>query len=169
MSSLTAALQVADLTALAAVPETERVEGSFRHVLTVAGTSYSYRYQKYYFSASSAIAEALPAVVAPAAGSGRWIAESLPIISDAVPSLAPELASREYTAVLTAPDRIVKWRSPLILPSTPAVTDWIPDFNPIAIATIPTFNADFVGQRVVALDTGIIYKADDTAGNWTAI
>ena len=164
--------QVADLTALKAIDVTSIANNSYQTVLSVADTNYQFAYALYYWDATATFTPIEPTVIKPDSVTlpdpGRWIS-LLPMVATVAPTNAPEFSNQEYWAVLTAPDRLVKWRSPIILPTTPTVNDWISDYTPIAIATTPTFNSDFPGQVVVAIDTGIRYKDTDGAGTWVAL
>ena len=84
----------------------------------------------------------------------------------AAPSAAPSKENIRYIAYLETPSRVVKWRSPLYLSSTPVVGDWIAVVDIVDINEVPSFNADFVGQLIKDTNTNWIYKAIDQTGSW---
>ena len=168
--------QIGNLIQLKALDVANIADNSPRLVIDISGSDpdYQFYYAYYYWDSTSTLTVAEPAVVAPdsvidpATEPGRWISTQLPIIDNAIPAIAPEQADKQYRAILSNPDRTVIWRSPLSLPTTPVVSDWIPSYEPIAISLngAPAFNAEFLGQLVVDTDTGSFYRATDLTGTW---
>lgn len=102
------------------------------------------------------------------ATAGRWFMENNPVTYQAIaPAVGPGAPSMVYYAELTSPARIAKWVAPEKLPASPVAGDWIGDTNHITdITGEPTFNADFVGQKVRDTATGYVYQAVNNTGLW---
>ncbi|ELS01175.1 hypothetical protein Xen7305DRAFT_00008770 [Xenococcus sp. PCC 7305] len=163
-----------------------RIDGMRRLVTAIAENDitpvptnheFDLRNIEYVWRQTSTLAALEPGIVAPLDDVGRYFMINNPVTYQATaPAEAPTIPSLLYIAELTSPTRFVKWRSPDKLPDTPVVGDWIPDYDPIEVDIadpgLPTFNADFVGQKVKNINatsqTGVVFEAVDTTGTWKA-
>lgn len=169
LSFLADTLKIPDLITLKAIALSERRDGMIKIVDAISSTDPVYNLQSvnYRYLASSSLPELLPAIVEPDDGNGRYVMQFPPIhFGNAAPSEPPPLAGLIWVAFLTSPTRKVVWRSPLDLSTSSTVADWQPDKSPSSIDSVPSFNADFVGQKVKDTNTGHIYQAIDQTGDW---
>ncbi len=169
LSFLADTLKIPDLASLRAIASSERRDGMIKIVDAISSTDPIYNLQNvtYRYLAASSLTELLPAIVEPLDGNGRYIMQFPPIhFGLSAPSEPPPLAGLSWVAFLNSPTRRVVWRSPLDLSTSPTVADWQPDKSPSSIDGVPSFNADFVGQKVKDTNTGYIYQAINQTGDW---
>ena len=169
LTFLSDSLKIADLVALKAIAFSERRDGMVKIVDAIASVSpiYNLKDITYRYDASSSLDAAEPAIVLPDDSNGRWIMERPRIIMGTlVPSSPPPLADLTWVAFLDTPSRKVIWHSPVNLSDTPTIDDWQPNYDPIDLDGIPTFSAEFVGQKVRDTNTGYIYRAINNTGDW---
>ncbi len=160
MAFYTDSFTVADLTELKALTAAQRRGGTTRVVLQPAA---NYAPTNYTYDETSSFTELSPIIVTPDDSQGAWISHSLLYSNTANPSAAPPLTGITWIATLTAPDRVVVYRST----GTSAVTDWLPTNNDAVVdSAAPTHNADYVGQLYYDSSADEFYLATDTAGNW---
>ncbi len=162
-------LKIVDLATLRAIAVSDRKDGMIRIVdsITSAVPVYNLKHITYRYDASSSLLAVEPAIVKPDDSVGRWIMQSPSIHFGTVPpSNPPEIENLTWVAFLDRPTRKVTWRSRYDLSDTPTIDDWLPSYDPINIDGIPSFNADFVGQKVKDTNTGYIYRAVNITGDW---
>ena len=169
LTFLSDTLKIANLATLKAIASSDRRNGMIRIVdgINVASPNYNLKDVNYRYDASSSLTALEPAIVEPDDSAGRWIMRSPRIhFATVAPTNPPTLANLTWVAFLESPTRKVIWNAPWDLSDTPTIVDWLPNYMPIDLAGIPTFNADFVGQIVRDTNTGYIYEAVNITGDW---
>ncbi len=169
LTFLSDSLKINDLATLRAIAVTNRRDGMVKIVDSIvpALSLYNLKDITYRYDASSSLVADELAIVEPDDSVGRWIMQSPRIhLGTVAPNNPPEIANLTWIAFLETPSRQVIWRSPYNLSDTPVVEDWIPSYEPIELEGIPSFNADFVGQKVKDTNTGYIYRAINQTGDW---
>ncbi len=162
-------LKIPNLATLKAIAASERRDGMLKIVDLIASTTPAYNLSNilYRYDASSSLTALEPAIIEPDDSSGRYIMQP-PLIhfGTAAPVDPPPLPDMTWVAFLTSPDRKVIWRSKVDLSDTPVLDDWLPSSVPSSITGVPSFSADFVGQKVIDTNTNYVYKAINTTGDW---